>query len=209
MTRHNACNARTIIITKRKLRQLLGTVTCRYPNVRLTGYVFILYPRNEFRNLPGIRLTGRAPGPAVTLPTDPGPPTAGIIAQTNQWNYRKEDRENYLIVLEFTRETIQYNFLNVKFLLSQQNENGTLTQDPHQLLQFLWETRATRDDRDREIMLAENDINEEYDTNDDINTFLEKKQDARYRLWELAQGNRANDPSLIRATILGLQVHAE
>ena len=58
-------------------------------------------------------------------------------------------------------------------------------------------------------MLAEKNMNEEYKTNDDITTFLKKKQDVRYRLRELAQENRANDPSLICATILGLQLHAE
>ena len=136
LTRHNACNVRIIMITKRELHQLLGTVPCRYANTRQTGYLFILYPTNEFRNLPGIRLVGGAPGPAVTLPTDPRPATAGTIAQINQLNYRKADRENYPIVLEFTRETIQYIFPNKKVLPSQQNENGILTQDPNQLLQF-------------------------------------------------------------------------
>ena len=50
-------------------------------------------------------------------------------------------------------------------------------------------------------------MNENYDPNYDITTYIEKKQDARYRLCELAQ--QASDSSIIRATILELEVHSE
>ena len=52
-------------------------------------------------------------------------------------------------------------------------------------------------------------MNEDYNPNDDITTYLKKKQDARYRLHKLAQTNRASDLSVICATILKLEIHPE
>ena len=50
-------------------------------------------------------------------------------------------------------------------------------------------------------------MGELYDPNDEITTYLEKKQDARYRLIELKQA--CGDPIIIRATLIGLEAHAE
>ena len=114
LPRHNTCNAGTIMTSKKEIRRLLGTKKCRLQNAERTGYVFVLYPDNEFKNLPEVRLPpgpglpAGGPGPAVVLPTDPGPPTATSYTQTAQWNYRKKDWDNYLTILEFTREAIRY-----------------------------------------------------------------------------------------------------
>ena len=43
LTRHNACNARTIMTTKRELRQLFETVPCRYPN-KCKTYRICMHP---------------------------------------------------------------------------------------------------------------------------------------------------------------------
>ena len=52
-------------------------------------------------------------------------------------------------------------------------------------------------------------MNEDYDPNEDIIISFQKKQDARHRLRELAQGERANDPTMILATIIGLEIYTE
>ena len=133
LPRHNTCNAGSIMITKKEIRRLLGTERCRLQHTNNTGYVFVLYRDDKFSNLPEIRLPpteahpeGR-PGPAVILPTDPGPPTATSYAQTAQWDYRKQNWENYQTILEFAREAIRYSFPNGNVLLSKENDNGILT----------------------------------------------------------------------------------
>ena len=177
---------------KKDIRRLLGTERCRIKHTNSTGYVFVLYRNPEFTNLPEIRLPPTEenpegqPGPAVVPPTDPGPPNATTHAQTVTWEYNKANYENYEIVLEWVRESIRYSFPNGNVLLSQENNSGILTQDPRDLFDFLWRTKASREDKDREIKKANKDMDENYDPNDDITTYLEKKQDERYRLLELA-----------------------
>ena len=119
--------------TKKQVRRLLGTETCRLLHSAGTGYVFVLYTVNEFRNLPEIlgEATAEhpegAPGPAVELPTDPGAPNTSTYAQTANYLHRKEAWDNYQTILKFTREAIKYSFPTGNVLLSQENDYGILT----------------------------------------------------------------------------------
>ena len=148
-------------------------------------------------------------GPTVQIPTDPGMSTSATYAQTSTANWKRENYENYTTVLKFTREAIRYTFLEGNVLLSKENTVGNLTQHPLALYDFLWKTRATRDDKDRQIKAAEDDLNKPFDPTQDVTVYFNDIQDAGYRLIELKQPNKADDASKIRSAILGLEIHAE
>ena len=148
-------------------------------------------------------------GPSVKIPTDPGISAVASYAATSTANWNRENYENYKIMLAFGREAIKYTFLEGNVLLSKENTVGNLTQHPLALYDFLWKTRATRDDKDRQIKAAERDLDTPFDPTENVTKFFNDKQDAAYRLTELQQAAKSDDASMIRSAMLGLEIHAE
>ena len=94
-------------------------------------------------------------------------------------------------------------------LFSQRSTISLNSQHPLILYQFLWDTRATQDDKDDEIDKAEADLKAPFDPSVPITVWFEEKQDARYRLKELGEPDKANDKSMIRTVLLGPNIHEE
>ena len=109
----------------------------------------MLFPKGEFEKMEGHTKENGDPDPSVKIPTDPGMPTVASYAAISKANWNRENYENYKIILAFGREAIKYTFLEGNVLLSEENTVGNLTQHSLALYDFLWKTKATRDDKDR------------------------------------------------------------
>ena len=151
------------MISKKEVRTLFVKVPCRLQNAERSGWVWILYPEAEYIRLEGQRLADGNPGNPVAVPQHPGRPQIGSFAQANIYKIDLENYENYDVMLKFAREAIEYCFLEGTVLLSQRNTVGLITQHPLILYQFLWNTRATEDDKDDETDKAEVDLKAPFD----------------------------------------------
>ena len=209
LDRHRECNAGAIMILKKQLRHPFAQFPCRFEHAGADGYAWMLFPKCEFEKMEGHTKENGEPGPSVKIPKDPETPTETSYAATSKANWNRENYKNYNIMLAFRREGIKHTFLEGNVLFSKENTVGNLTQYPLDLYDYLWNTRENRDDKDRQIKVAETNLDAAFDPTEDVTKYFNDKQDARYRMIELKQPAKADDATMIRSAILGLEIHVE
>lgn len=141
---------------KQQLRQKLSLFHCPVTESNQYNWSFILYTVAEFVNLRGNCRANGLPGDAVPDIGDPGAFAGNTYAATENHKTAKLLFENYKMVKSETRETIVWAFQH-DYLLDQRDEMGSLFFPPLELLDYIWSTFATQDQRDNEVVLAQAD----------------------------------------------------